>query len=79
MTSEQIAALGSFDELQPGLSLTGLEAPNPQKYFLWQDPLLGLFDVEAATGNYAAYYRGKASQLASGGGAGRSEGCASTG
>ncbi len=68
MTSEQIAALGSFDELQPGLSLTGLEAPNPQKYFLWQDPLLGLFDVEAATGNYAAYYRGKASQLASGGG-----------
>lgn len=65
MTGEQIAALGSIDELQQGLSLTGLEAPNPQKYFLWQDPLLGLFDVEAATGDYAEFYRGKAAELAS--------------
>ncbi len=56
-------ALGSFDELKEGLSLTGLEPPNPHKYLLWQDPMLGQFDCEAATGNYGAYYRKKAAEL----------------
>lgn len=63
MTTGQIIDFGSFDELQSNLSLEGLEPANPQKYFLWQDPLLGQFDVEAATGDYALYYRAKALAL----------------
>lgn len=56
-------AVGSIDEIQEGLSLEGLEAPNPHKYFLWQDVLLGQFDPEAASGDYAAVYRSKADAL----------------
>ena len=63
MTAKQRTALGSFDELHEGLSLQGLEPPNPHKYLLWQDPLLGQFDCEAATGDYGAYYRQKAQEL----------------
>lgn len=63
MTAGQAMDFGSFDELKPNLSLEGLEPANPHKYFLWQDPLLGQFDVEAATGDYALYYREKALAL----------------
>ncbi len=60
---EHFLAVGSIDELQQGLSLVGLEAPNPHKYFLWQDVLLGQFDVEAAQGDFSALYRAKAEEL----------------
>jgi len=60
---DSFMAIGSIDEIQDGLSLVGLEAPNPHKYFLWQDILLGQFDHEAATGDYAGVYRRKASEL----------------
>ncbi|HAL74244.1 MAG TPA: beta-N-acetylhexosaminidase [Clostridiales bacterium] len=61
---DSFMAVGSIDEIQEGLSLAGLEAPNPHKYFLWQDILLGQFDCEAATGDYAAVYTRKAGELA---------------
>lgn len=61
---ESFMAVGSLDELVEGLSLAGLEAPNPQRYFLWQDLLLGQFDIEAAQGDFAKVYRDKAEDLA---------------
>ena len=61
---ESFMAIGSIDEIQDGLSLLGLEAPNPHKYFLWQDILLGQFDHEAALGDFASVYSGKADHLA---------------
>lgn len=63
MGYDAMMAMGSFDELQEGLSVRGLEPANPHKYLLWQDPLLGQFDQEAASGDYAAYYRKKEEQL----------------
>ncbi len=61
---ESFWAVGSIDEIEDGLSLVGLESPNPQRYFLWQDLLLGQFDVEASRGDFAAVYRAKADALA---------------
>ncbi len=63
MDYEPMMIMGSFDELQEGLSLQGLEPANPHKYLLWQDPLLGQFDCEVSSGDYAAYYRKKEEQL----------------
>lgn len=62
---DSFMSVGSIDEIQDGLSLIGLEAPNPHKYFLWQDILLGQFDCEAATGDYTSIYKQKAKELAS--------------
>jgi hypothetical protein len=60
---EGFMAVGSIDEIIAGVSLHGLEAPNPQKYFLWQDLLLGQFDCEAGISDFASVYREKASFL----------------
>ena len=55
--------VGSVDELLDGLSLQGLEPPNPQKYFLWQDILLGQYDQEASLADFASVYAEKAERL----------------
>lgn len=60
---ESFMAVGSIDEIMEGVSLIGLEAPNPHKYFLWQDLLLGQFDVEAGIADFSRVYREKAETL----------------
>lgn len=59
---------GSMDEVVPGLSCQGLDPANPQKYLLWQDPLMGQFDADSQGMGYRAFYGQK------GGGAGRDTG-----
>ena len=55
--------IGRIDEIQQGLSMIGLEAPNPHKYFLWQDLMLGIYDVEASVDDFATIYSEKAKKL----------------
>jgi hexosaminidase len=57
---DSFMAVGSIDEILEGVSLTLLEAPNPHKYFLWQDILLGQFDREAGIADFSAVYKEKA-------------------
>lgn len=54
---------GSLDEVRPGLSCTGLDPANPQKYLLWQDPLLGQYDADSKGVGYRAFYGRKARLL----------------
>lgn len=60
---EAFYEVGSVDELLDGLSLQGLEPPNPQKYFLWQDILLGQYDRESSMADFASIYAEKAERL----------------
>jgi hypothetical protein len=60
---ERFMAVGSIDEITEGLSLHFLEAPNPHKYFLWQDLLLGQFDCEAGIADFSSAYKEKAAVL----------------
>ncbi|MGN0762502.1 MAG: hypothetical protein ACI4MK_03900, partial [Aristaeellaceae bacterium] len=55
---------GGMDEVQPGLSCSGLDPANPQKYLLWQDPLLGQFDADTRGVGCGAFYARKAEALA---------------
>lgn len=55
---------GSMDEVVPGLSCQGLDPANPQKYLLWQDPLMGQFDADSQGVGYRAFYGKKAAELA---------------
>ncbi len=51
---------GSLDEVRPGLSCEGLDPANPQKYLLWQDPLLGQYDADTEGVGCRAFYGRKA-------------------
>jgi len=62
-TYDSFMAVGSIDEIMEGLSLEFLEAPNPHKYFLWQDLMLGQFDAEAGIADFSSVYREKAETL----------------
>lgn len=61
---ELMMAAGSLDEVRPGLSCVGLDPANPQKYLLWQDPLLGQFDEDSKGVGFRAFYAQKAQMLA---------------
>lgn len=60
---ELMLAAGSMDEVIPGLSCQGLDPANPQKYLLWQDPLLGQFDADSQGVEYGAFYAQQAAKL----------------
>lgn len=60
---ESFLAVGSIDDLMGDPGLGYLEAPNPQKYFLWQDLLLGQFDCEAGIADFSEVYSRKAEVL----------------
>lgn len=61
---ELLMEAGSLDEAKPDMHRMGMDPVNPQKYLLWQDPLLGQYDADSKDVGYRAFYAGKAAALA---------------